>query len=172
MLFRSIEKAGELTEELEEQLMENPSPNTLQTIHILKRQMVILRKAIWPIREVIDSFERNQSNLIADSTRRYLRDVYSHTIQVMDTIEGLRDMVGGMLDTYLSSVSNKMNEVMKTLTVIASIFIPITFIAGIYGTNFVYIPELEWRGGYFVMLVVMAVVGLAMIAWFKKRKWV
>lgn len=170
--FVVIEKAGEQTENLEEELMKNPSPKTLQSIHLLKRQMVVLRKAIWPIREVIDSFERSQSTIIADSTRRYLRDVYSHTIQVMDTIEGLRDMVGGMLDTYLSSVSNKMNEVMKTLTVIASIFIPITFIAGIYGTNFVYIPELEWEGSYFVMLGVMAIVGIIMISWFRQKKWI
>ena len=123
------------------------------------------------MREVIDNFERSQTKLIDDATKKYLRDVYNHTIQVMDTIEGLRDMVGGMLDTYLSSVSNRMNEVMKTLTVIASIFIPITFIAGIYGTNFSYVPELEWEGSYFVMLIVMAVISGIMLGWFKKKKW-
>ena len=132
----------------------------------------MLRKSIWPTREVIDGFERMQSKLIQESTRKYLRDVYNHTVQVMDNIEGLRDMIGGMLDTYLSSVSNKMNEVMKTLTIIASIFIPITFIAGIYGTNFSYVPELEWTGSYFVMLGVMGIIALVMLLWFKKKNWV
>lgn len=170
--FVVIEEAGELTEKLEEELMKKPSPQTLQTIHLLKREMIILRKSIWPIREVIDNFERSQTSLIDDATKKYLRDVYNHTIQVMDTIEGLRDMVGGMLDTYLSSVSNRMNEVMKTLTVIASIFIPITFIAGIYGTNFAYIPELNWEGSYFVMLAVMGVIAAVMISWLRKKQWI
>ena len=170
--FVVIEEAGALTEKLEEELMKNPSPQTLQTIHLLKREMIILRKSIWPIREVIDNFERSPTQLVDDSTKKYLRDVYNHTIQVMDTIEGLRDMVGGMLDTYLSSVSNRMNEVMKTLTVIASIFIPITFIAGIYGTNFEYIPELSWEGSYFVMLVVMTIIVAIMVSWFRKKQWI
>lgn len=167
-----MEKIGIQSEQLEEELMSNPTPKTLQTIHTLKREMVILRKSIWPTREVIDGFERMESEIIYESTRKYLRDVYNHTVQVMDNIEGLRDMIGGMLDTYLSSVSNKMNEVMKTLTVIASIFIPITFIAGIYGTNFEYIPELSWEGSYFVMLGVMVIIVTVMMAWFKKRNWV
>ena len=167
-----LESIGITTENLEEELMDNPTPRTLQAIHMLKREMVALRKSIWPMREVIDGFERMDSQLIDESTRKYLRDVYNHTVQVMDNIEGLRDMIGGMLDTYLSSVSNKMNEVMKTLTVIASIFIPITFIAGIYGTNFTYIPELQWEGSYFVMLGVMVIIVAAMMIWFKSRKWV
>ena len=166
-----LEDVGVQSEKLEEDLMQNPNPETLQQIRLLKREMVILRKSIWPMREVIDGFERMESELIDKRTKRYLRDVYNHTVQVMDNIEGLRDMIGGMLDTYLSSVSNKMNEVMKTLTIIASIFIPITFIAGIYGTNFSYIPELAWEGSYFVMLGVMAVVVLAMIVWFRKKAW-
>lgn len=170
--FVVIENAGALTEKLEEELMKNPSPQTLQTIHLLKREMIILRKSIWPIREVIDGFERSQTSLVDDATKKYLRDVYNHTIQVMDTIEGLRDMVSGMLDTYLSSVSNRMNEVMKTLTVIASIFIPITFIAGVYGTNFEYIPELAWEGSYFVMIAVMAIITAIMVSWFRKKQWI
>ena len=169
--FTVLEQIGMRTERLEEELMTKPGPNTLQTIHILKRQMITLRKIIWPIREGISSFERTTSELVSEHTRAYLRDVYNHAIQVMDTIESLRDMVGGMLDTYLSSISNKMNEVMKTLTVIASIFIPITFIAGLYGTNFEYIPELAWEGSYFVMLGVMVAVAVMMIMWFKKKEW-
>ena len=166
-----MEKIGTQTEQLEEELMTNPTPQTLQIIHTLKREMVILRKSIWPMREVIDRFERMQSDIIQESTRTYLRDVYNHSVQVMDNIEGLREMIGGMLDTYLSSIGNKMNEVMKTLTIIASIFIPITFIAGIYGTNFSYVPELEWEGSYFVMVGVMVIIVIVMIAWFKKKNW-
>ena len=166
-----MEKIGTQTEDLEEELMNDPTPQTLQTIHTLKREMVILRKSIWPMREVIDRFERMQSDIVQESTRTYLRDVYNHSVQVMDNIEGLREMIGGMLDTYLSSIGNKMNEVMKTLTIIASIFIPITFIAGIYGTNFSYVPELEWDGSYFVMIGVMIMIVMVMILWFKKKKW-
>ncbi len=169
--FLVIEKIGDLTEDLEEELMKNPTPETMQTIQTLKRRMISLRKAIWPGREIINSLERDSTALITDYTRTYLRDVYNHTIQVTDSIEGLRDVIGGMLDTYLSSVSNRMNEVMKTLTIIAAIFIPITFIAGIYGTNFSYVPELQWEGSYFVMLTAMAIISVAMLAWFKKKRW-
>ncbi|MFB5597555.1 MAG: magnesium/cobalt transporter CorA, partial [Nitrosopumilaceae archaeon] len=166
-----MENVGNQSEKLEEELMSNPTHHTLQTIHHLKREMVILRKSIWPLREVIDSLERIESELIEDRTKRYFRDVYGHTVQVMDNIEGLKDMIGGMLDTYLSSVSNKMNEVMKTLTIIASIFIPITFIAGIYGTNFEYIPELGWHGSYFVMISAMIIIVIIMVVWFRKKQW-
>ena len=151
--------------------MKNPTPETMQTIQTLKRRMIALRKAMWPGREIINSLERDSTILISDYTRTYLRDVYNHTIQVTDSIEGLRDVIGGMLDTYLSSVSNRMNEVMKTLTIIASIFIPITFIAGIYGTNFTYVPELEWEGSYFVMLTAMVTISGIMLAWFRKKRW-
>lgn len=169
--FGIMERVGETTEVLEEELMKNPTSKTLQTIHALKRQMVLLRKSIWPMRDVIDSLERSQSPLIENSTKPFLRDVYSHAIQVMDTVEALRELVGGMLDTYLSSVSNRLNEVMKTLTIIASIFIPITFIAGVYGTNFEYMPELAWQGSYFVMLGVMGIVTFVMVVWFRKKQW-
>ena len=170
--FAVLERIGERTERLEEELMDSPTPSTLETIYSLKRQLITLRRMIWPLREEIGAFERTPSPLVSQETRAYLRDVYNHTVQVMDTLESLRDMVGGMLDTYLSSVSNKMNEVMKTLTVIASIFIPITFIAGIYGTNFAYIPELGWRGGYFAMLAVMGGLAGVMLAWFRRRRWI
>ena len=170
--FVILEKIGDITENLEDELMNNPIPNTLQTLQLLKRQMIMLRKAVWPAREVIDSLQRGHISLIHDETNTYLRDTYNHIIQVIDTIEGLRDVIGGMVDTYLSSVSNKMNEVMKTLTVIASIFIPITFIAGIYGTNFSYVPELEWEGSYFVMIGVMVIIVLVMISWFRRKNWI
>lgn len=169
--FLVIEKIGDITEDLEEELMQNPTAETMQTIQTLKRRMISLRKSIWPAREIVDFLGRDSIMLISDNTRTYLRDVYNHVIQVIDTIEGLRDVIGGMLDTYLSSVSNRMNEVMKTLTIIAAIFIPITFIASIYGTNFVYVPELQWEGSYFAMLTGMAVVSGMMILWFKRKKW-
>lgn len=167
-----MEDMDKQTDALEEELMKNPSPHTLQQIQRLKREMAVLRKTIWPTREVIDGLDRSTSPLIADYTKTYLKDVYSHTIQVMDTIESLREVVGGMMDTYLSSLSNRMNEVMKTLTIIASIFIPITFIAGIYGTNFEYIPELTWEGSYFVMLGVMTIIVIIMVAFFRKKQWI
>ena len=170
--FVLMEKVEQITEIVEEELTSKPTPKTLDTIHKLKRVMITLRKSIWPLREVIDTFEKSQTPLIEASTKTYLRDVYTHTIQVMDTIESLREMVGGMFDSYLSSVSNKMNETMKTLTLIASIFIPITFIAGVYGTNFEYLPELSWKGSYFSMLGSMAVIAIILLVWFKKREWI
>ena len=167
-----MENMDTQTDTLEEHLMSNPKPTTLQNIHRLKREMALLRKTMWPIREVVDGFDRSNSPLIASTTKTYLKDVYGHTIQVMDTIESLREVVGGMMDTYLSSLSNRMNEVMKTLTIIASIFIPITFIAGIYGTNFEYIPELSWKGSYFVMLGSMLIISIVMLLFFKKKEWI
>ena len=168
--FVILEGTGDKIEETEEKLIVNPMPETLQTIHNLKREMIFLRKSVWPLREVISGLERTESTLIEESIGIYLRDVYDHTIQVIDTIESFRDMISGMLDIYLSSISNKMNEVMKVLTIIATIFIPLTFIAGIYGMNF-YIPELELRWGYFAVLFVMAVVGVIMLFYFRKKKW-
>ena len=170
--FVIMERLGEISEEIEEDLIQKPTPLTLQTIHKLKRELIMLRKTIWPIREVIDGLERSDSKFVQKATKTYLRDVYNHAVQIMDTVESSRDLVSGMLDTYLSTLSNKMNEVMKTLTIIASIFIPITFIAGIYGTNFDYIPELSWHGSYFVMLAAMCIVALIMMIWFKKKHWV
>lgn len=170
--FVILEKIGEKIEEIEEKLITNPTPQTLQTIHNLKREMISLRRSVWPLRELISGLERTESSLIKKTTNIYLRDVYDHTIQVIDTIESLRDMVSGMLDTYLSSISNRMNEVMKVLTIIATIFIPLTFIAGIYGMNFQYMPELGWRGGYFGVLLVMLIVCVGMGIYFKKKKWI
>lgn len=169
--FVVLEKISDITESLEDELMTNPAQNTLQTLQLLKRQMILLRKSMWPAREVIDNLQKTHSDFIDENTKTYLRDTYNHIVQVIDTIEGLRDVVGGLLDTYLSSLSNKMNEVMKTLTIIASIFIPITFIAGIYGTNFEYIPELEWEGSYFVMIGGMLAIVVIMLSWFRKKQW-
>jgi magnesium transporter len=143
----------------------------------MKREMISLRKSIWPLREVISGVQRSESSLISETTGIYLRDVYDHTIQVIDTVESFRDMVSGMLDIYLSSISNKMNAVMKVLTIIATIFIPLTFIAGIYGMNFNpekspwNMPELNWYWGYPAVCLVMAVVAVIMLVFFRRRKW-
>jgi magnesium transporter len=169
--FVVLEKIGEQIEELEDELVADPDADTLGTIHRIKRELVILRKSIWPLREVLGGLQRGEAELFHESTAVYLRDVYDHTIQVIDTVETFRDLVGGMLDIYLSSVSNRMNEVMKVLTVIATIFIPLTFVAGIYGMNFAYMPELGWRGGYFAVLGLMLVIVLLMVAYFRRRKW-
>jgi magnesium transporter len=169
--FVILEKLSEKVESMEEELVAKPTEKTLQQIHSLKREMIFLRKSVWPLRELINSLQKSESSLIKESTQIYLRDIYDHTIQIIDTIESLRDTVSGMLDVYLSSISNRMNAVMKVLTIIATIFIPLTFIAGIYGMNFKYMPELEWRWGYGMVVLVMAVVAVLMLLYFRRKKW-
>jgi magnesium transporter len=169
--FLILENLGERVEALEEELISDPRRETLHAIHVLKREMIYLRKSVWPLREVISGLERAESDLIKDATGIFFRDVYDHTIQVIDTIETYRDMLSGMLDMYLSSVSNRMNEVMKVLTIIATIFIPLTFVAGVYGMNFKFMPELGWRWGYFGILAVMLTIGVLMLFYFRRKKW-
>lgn len=169
--FIILERLGERIELLEEDLVSHPTPNTLNMLHNLKREMIFLRKSIWPLREVVGTLERGDTLLINESTRRYLKDVYDHSIQVIETIEIFRDMLSGMLDIYLSSISNRLNEIMKVLTLIATIFMPLTFIVGVYGMNFKYMPELEWRWGYPLILGVMLAVGIIMLTYFKRKKW-
>jgi magnesium transporter len=169
--FVILEKISEKVESMEEELVAKPTEKTLQQIHSLKREMIFLRKSVWPLRELINSLQKSESSFIKESTQIYLRDIYDHTIQIIDTIESLRDTVSGMLDVYLSSISNRMNAVMKVLTIIATIFIPLTFIAGIYGMNFKYMPELEWRWGYGIVILVMVVVAVLMLLYFRRKKW-
>ncbi|HEO63988.1 MAG TPA: magnesium/cobalt transporter CorA, partial [Candidatus Omnitrophica bacterium] len=169
--FAILEKLGEKIEGLEEELVKDPSSKTLQSIHNLKRDTIYLRRSVWPLREVINGILRSESGIVKESSYIFLRDLYDHTIQIIDTVETLRDMVSGMLDIYLSSISNKMNEVMKVLTIIATIFIPLTFIAGVYGMNFHNMPELNWRYGYPVALSAMAAVVVIMITYFKRKRW-
>jgi magnesium transporter len=169
--FIVLETIGERIEDLEEELISNPGPETLQGIHHLKRELIFLRKSVWPLREAISALEREELDLIEEKTTVYLRDVYDHTIQVIDTIETYRDMVSGVLDVYLSSVSNKMNEVMKVLTIIATIFMPMTFIAGIYGMNFKHMPELDTNWGYPVVWLVIIAIGVVMLVYFRRKKW-
>jgi len=169
--FVTLEAIGETIIDIEGELMEDSAQEDLESIHGLKREMIFFRKSVWPLREVIAQINRGESPLFHKKTLLYLRDVYDHTIQVIDTIESYRDMLSSLLDLYLSTISNKMNEVMKVLTIIATIFIPLTFIAGIYGMNFSYMPELQWKWAYPAIWGVMIVVTIIMIAFFKRRKW-
>lgn len=169
--FGILETLGERIEGTEEALIKSPSTETLQAIQHLKRKMLFLRKSVWPLRETINSLGRVESSLIHESSVIYFKDIYDHTIQVIDTIETFRDMLSGMLDIYLSSISNRMNEIMKMLTIIATIFMPLTFLAGVYGMNFKYMPELEWPWGYFIVLAVMITIAVSMLFYFRKRKW-
>lgn len=169
--FIILENFGEKIESLEDQLVTAPTQETLQSIHNMKREMILFRKQVWPLRELIAKLTKGETPLINESTHVYLRDVYDHTIQIIDTIESFRDILSGMLDIYLSTISNRMNEVMKVLTIIATIFIPLTFIAGIYGMNFKFMPELEWHWGYFLALLVMGIIALVMVFYFWKKEW-
>jgi magnesium transporter len=169
--FLMLEKIGEQMEDLEEELLKGPRKETLKQLYILKRENMLLRKSVWPLREVITQLERSESKLIRRKTIPYLRDLYDHTIQVIDTAETYRDMAAGLLELYLSSVSNRMNEVMKVLTIIATIFIPLTFIAGVYGMNFHYMPELEWPWAYFAVLFIMLLTGAGMLLYFRRKRW-
>jgi len=170
--FIVMEKIEERVEDLEEELVVSATRESVWKINRLKKDMIFLRKAVWPLREVITGLERVESPLIRESTHIYLRDVYDHTIQVIDTLETLRDMVSGMLDIYLSSLSYKMNEIMKVLTLIATIFIPLTFVAGVYGMNFQYMPELTWEYGYITIWGVMILMVLLMLFYFRKQQWI
>jgi magnesium transporter len=170
--FVVLEKIGEQIEVLEDELLSDPKPKTSRKIHDLKRELIFLRKSVWPLREVMGRLERGESSLIKEQTKPFLRDVYDHTVHVIDTVETFRDMMSGMMDVYLTSVSYKLNEIMKVLTIIATIFIPLTFIAGVYGMNFKYIPELEWRAGYALAWVLMIAVGVSLLVYFRKKRWI
>ena len=169
--FTILEQVGERIEILEESLVKSPSTQILQSIQNLKREMIFLRKTVWPLREAISSLERTGCQLVQESTDIYLKDIYDHTIQVIDTIETFRDMLSGILDIYLSSISNRMNEIMKVLTVIATVFMPLTFLAGVYGMNFKYMPELEWHWGYFSIWGIMLAIAISMLIYFRRKKW-
>jgi magnesium transporter len=169
--FLMLENVGEYIDDLERDLIENPDRETLEDINYIKGEMIFLRKYVWPLREVISNLERIDSPFIRDQTSVFLRDLYDHTVQIIDTVETYKEMLSGMLELYLSNVSNRMNEVMKILTIIATIFIPLTFIAGIYGMNFEYMPELHWKRGYPAVLLLMVLIFLSMIYYFKRKKW-
>jgi magnesium transporter len=170
--FVIMEKLGDRFEKLEDAVVSKPEPGILPTIYNLKRDMLYLRKSVWPLREAISKMQRTDSPLVSEATKIYLRDVYDHTIQVIENIETFRDMSSSLLETYLSSLSNKLNEVIKLLTIISTIFIPLTFLAGLYGMNFKYMPELESIWGYPAVLVLMLFVVVVMLTYFWRKKWI
>ncbi|MCL6754068.1 magnesium/cobalt transporter CorA [Nostoc sp. CCCryo 231-06] len=175
--FPVLELYGERIEELEEEVIVKPTPQTLQNIYQIRRELLQLRRAIWPQRDAINSLIRDDPDLISEEVRIYLRDCYDHTVQVMDMVETYRELASGLMDVYLSAVSNKMNEIMKVLTIVSTIFIPLTFVAGIYGMNFntekspYNMPELNWYWGYPLCLAVMGAIAFALLFFFWRRGW-
>ncbi|WP_372681346.1 magnesium/cobalt transporter CorA [Desulfosarcina sp.] len=169
--FVILERLGERLESLEEAIDDHPDAKILEDIHTIRRELIYLRKQVWPLREIIAHFLKDDVDFISAATRLFMRDVYDHTIQTIDTIESFRDILSGMQDLYLSIISNRMNEVMKVLTIIATIFIPITFVAGIYGMNFTHMPELTWRWGYLFVWFIILIIIAGMLVFFRRRKW-
>jgi magnesium transporter len=169
--FHVLEEMGGATEELELEVLEDPTRETMRRLHHLKREMVVMRRAVWPLRDMANGLVRSDSPLIQQPTRVFLRDVYDHAIQIMDTVESLRDVVSGILDLYLSNLSNRTNEVMKVLTIMATIFIPLTFVAGVYGMNFDHMPELHVPWAYGAVWGVMVAIAVTMLVYFHRKGW-
>jgi magnesium transporter len=169
--FNILEVIGDKIEKIDEELILEPLPDTLKNLHDMKREMIFLRKSVWPVRDLVNSLERSETNLIQPTTDLYLRDVHDHVIRVIETVENYRDLINGMMDIYLSSLSNKMNEVMKMLTIISTLFIPVTFIVGVYGMNFDYMPELRSPYGYAATWVVMLIIMVSLLYYFRRKRW-
>ncbi|MBI5461397.1 MAG: magnesium/cobalt transporter CorA [Gammaproteobacteria bacterium] len=175
--FPMFERFGETLEDLEAELLGKPDRSTLNRIHQLKRELLLLRRSLWPQREVVNALLRIEQPFMTDETRMYLRDCYDHSVQIMDLLETYRDMATGMLDVYLSSISNRTNEIMRVLTLIATIFIPLTFIVGVYGMNFSHdtspwaMPELHWYYGYPLIWLVMILITAGLLYYFRRNKW-
>jgi magnesium transporter len=170
--FLILENLGELLQTFETQLLDNPDKGLMNQLHFFRRETLGLRRSVYPLREVINRFEKINEPMVENNTKLFIRDLYDHTIQAIETVEIFRDMSTGLLDLYMNSVSNKMNEIMKVLTIMASIFIPLTFIVGIYGMNFEHMPELKWRYGYFMIMGLMFAISAGMLFFFKKKKWI
>ena len=170
--YTILDKVEDVTEKLEEKILENPDSKIKSEIHSLKLQMLVLRKSVSPLREAVNRFSDSDSTIIQESSQVFIRDLYDHTIQVMDMIETYRDILNGLYDLYLSEISFKMNSVMQVLTIISTIFIPLTFLAGIYGMNFEYIPELQYRYAYPIFWAVMITIALILVYFFKRKNWI
>lgn len=167
-----LEKLGDALEDLEKEIVEQPRPANLQIIHRAKRELLAIRRGIWPQREKLNTMIRDEIGFISDEVRVYLRDCYDHCVQIMDVVESYRELASGLMDVYISSVGFRQNEIMKVLTVTASIFIPLTFLAGIYGMNFEYMPETKWEWSYPIFLVILGVLGTLMYIYFRRRGWI
>lgn len=170
--FVVMEDIEEVIESLEDSLINNPDENMKGAIHDLKKELLVLRKSISPLREAVGRFSKSDSPFIDDSINIFIRDLYDHTIQIMDMVDTYRDMLNGLQDLFLSEVSFRMNKVMQLLTLISTIFIPLSFLAGIYGMNFEFIPELQFKYGYFVLIGVMACLAFGLLIYFKRNKWI
>jgi magnesium transporter len=170
--FVELESFSDKVEYLEEEVVARPMPPTLREVHRFKNQMIMLRKSLWPLREVIARLERRESPLISENLTMYLKDVYDHTIIAIETVETYRDILSGMLDIYLSSVNNRLTEIMRMLTIIATIFMPLNFITSFYGMNFKNMPELEWHYGYYGAMGLILMVAFSMITYFRKKHWI
>ena len=169
--FLVLEGLGERIEALEQELLSSPTDDGLRTLYEMKRELIYFRKQIWPMRELLNRILKEEPSFVDPAIGVFLNDVYDHAIQVMDTLESFRDVLSGLLDVYLSTISNRMNEVMKVLTIIATIFIPLSFIAGVYGMNFEYMPELKWRWAYPVLWSILFSIFVCMLLWFKRKRW-
>jgi len=170
--FVILEELGGRTEEIEDAVLDDPRPETQERINDLRRDLIFMRRMTWPVRELLSQLERLDSPLWSEETRPFVRDTYDHAVQVLDLVESLRDVVGGLTDLYMTSLSNRMNEIMKVLTIIGTIFIPLTFVAGIYGMNFEYMPELTVWYGYPAVMAAMAAMAFALLLYFRRKEWI
>jgi len=169
--FPILEFLGERLESLEKRILENPTPDALRDIYRLKRELLTLRRSVWPMREVVHQLQGETNECFSETSRTYMRDVYDHVVQIIDVIEAYRETAMGLTETYMTVIGNRMNQIMKVLTIIGTIFIPLTFLAGVYGMNFKYIPELEQKWAHPAFWAVCIVLAGGMLAWFRKQKW-
>lgn len=170
--FEVMESIGDWIESIDLEISSGFMEDAPKIINSMKKQLLIIRRSLWPLRELINSMTRSESPLITDPVAIFIRDIYDHTVELIETMETFRDVLSGLLDIHMSSVSNRMNEVMKTLTIIATIFIPLTFIAGIYGMNFANMPELNWDWGYYIVWVAMISLALLLVLYFRRKHWI
>ena len=171
-VFPILEQFGDRLQDIEDEVLQRPGPNTIQEIHRIKRELLLVRRAMWPMREVLQRLNRDPHECFSEITRTYIRDVYEHAVQVIDIVETYRELATGLTETYMTAMSNRMNEVVKVLTIIGTIFIPLTFLAGVYGMNFRHFPELDWYWGYWIFWGVSAAIAGGMIVWFRARRWI
>ena len=169
--FSMLENVGEAVETIEDELISSPSASCQQLIYKLKRRLFYVKKIVWPTREVIGTLQSSLNPIITDNSRSYFRNIHDHTVQIIETIESLMDLTSNLMDLYLSSVSNRLNEIMKVLTIFSALFIPMTFLAGVYGMNFKYFPELEWKYSYLGFWIIVIGIAIAMLLFFKRKKW-
>ncbi|MBW3597566.1 MAG: magnesium/cobalt transporter CorA [Planctomycetes bacterium] len=166
-----LEELEQRMETLEDRVLERPDPRTIHSVHHLKRELLILRRAVWPHRDMLAMLAREPHPAVSGGMQPYLRDCYDHVVQILDLTETYREIASDLLELYLNLVNSRINETMRVLTIIATIFIPLTFVVGVYGMNFDWMPELRWRWGYPAVMAGMAVVALGMLAWFRARGW-